>query len=208
MYSQNNEDDLILSYFGTEKKTVLEIGANDGKTLSNSLLLIENGWQAYLLEPSQKAFDRLVKLHGDNELVHLYRVAIAETSEEKIYYESGELLGTGDSALVSSLDLNELKRWNGTVSFQESRIICKTWHDFTYVNSLETAEFNFISIDAEGYDWIILEQINLTLHNCEVLCIEWNGVSNLSDKFTAYANSHDLYEVKRNAENIIFARKK
>jgi FkbM family methyltransferase len=208
MYSQNNEDDLILSYFGTEKKTVIEIGANDGKTLSNSLLLIENGWQAFLLEPSQKAFDCLVKLHGGNKLVHLYRVAIAETSEEKTYYESGELLGTGDSALVSSLDLNELKRWNGTVSFQESRIICKTWHDFLSVNSLDTTEFNFISIDAEGYDWIILEQINLTLHNCEMLCIEWNGISNLSDKFTNYANAHGLFEIHRNAENIIFARKK
>ncbi len=208
MYSQNHEDDFVLEYFQGAKKTVLEIGANDGKTLSNSLLFIENGWEGYLLEPSQKAFDRIVQLHDRNKLVHLYRVAIAESSEEKTYYESGELLGSGDSALVSSLDSNELKRWNGTVSFVESRIVCKTWIDFINTNGLEKTEFNFISIDAEGYDLIILQQINLTLHNCEVLCIEWNGVSNLSDKFTAYANSHDLYEVKRNAENIIFARKK
>jgi hypothetical protein len=208
MYSQNHEDDFVLDYFQGAKKKVLEIGANDGKTLSNSLLFIENGWEAYLLEPSQKAFDRIVQLHDRNKSVHLYRVAIAESSEEKTYYESGELLGIGDSALVSSLDSNELKRWNGAVSFVESRIVCKTWIDFININGLEKTEFNFISIDAEGYDLIILQQINLTMHNCEVLCIEWNGVSSLSDKFTNYANSHDLYEIKRNAENIIFARKK
>ncbi len=206
MYSQNHEDDFILEYFQGEKKSVLEIGANDGKTLSNSLLLIENGWSAYLLEPSEKAFERIVKLHEHNKLVHLYRVAIAESSEEKIYYESGELLGNGDSALVSSLDENELKRWGDTVSFEPSKIICKTWSDFIIANDLQKTHFNFISIDAEGYDWIILEQINLTLHKCEVLCIEWNGVSELADKFTEYANSHGLFEVKRNAENIIFAR--
>lgn len=208
MYSQNHEDDFILQYFQGEKKTVLEIGANDGKTLSNSLLFIENGWSAYLLEPSPKAFERIVKLHDRNKAVRLYRVAIAEASEEKVYYESGELLGNGDSALVSSLDSNELKRWNGTVTFEPSRIICKTWPDFIIANSLEKTEFNFISIDAEGYDWIILQQIDLIAHNCEVLCVEWNGNIVLSDLFTEYANRHGLFELKRNPENIIFARKK
>jgi FkbM family methyltransferase len=208
MYSQNNEDDFVLEYFQGEKKTLLEIGANDGKTLSNSLLFIENGWSAHLLEPSSKAFERIVKLHDCNKSVHLYRVAIAESSEEKVYYESGELLGNGDLALVSSLDSNELKRWKGTVAFEPSIIICKTWADFIIANSLEKTEFNFISIDAEGYDWIILQQIDLTAHNCEVLCIEWNGNVPLSDLFTEYANNHGLFEVKRNAENIIFARKK
>jgi len=208
MYSQNNEDDFVLEYFQGTKKTVLEIGANDGKTLSNSLLFIENGWSAHLLEPSPKAFERIVKLHERNKRVFLYRVAIAESSEEKTYYESGELIGQGDSALVSSLDSNELKRWGETVSFCESKVICKTWSDFIKANDLEKTEFNFISIDAEGYDWIILEQINLTSHNCEVLCVEWNGISNLADKFTNYSNAHGLFEVMRNAENIIFARKK
>ena len=54
MYSQNHEDDIVLNFFqNTESnKTVLEIGANDGKTFSNSLLLIENGWKAHLVEPS------------------------------------------------------------------------------------------------------------------------------------------------------------
>jgi hypothetical protein len=39
MYSQNNEEQLILDYFGPVfKGTCLDLGANDGETLSNTVL--------------------------------------------------------------------------------------------------------------------------------------------------------------------------
>ena len=42
MYSQNQEEQIILDYFNDVKVGhVLDIGANDGKTFSNSLALIE-----------------------------------------------------------------------------------------------------------------------------------------------------------------------
>lgn len=208
MYSQNHEDDLILSYFGSEKKTVLEIGANDGRTLSNSLLFIENGWSAYLLEPNTSVFDKMLELHSNNKMVNCYKLGIAEDSGSKKFYESGELLGTGDHSLVSSIDHKETNRWNGTVQFNETEAQFLTWQDFLKKNKIDKEHFNYISIDAEGYDWIILNQIDLTLHNCEVLCIEWNGNFAFAGLFGNYANGHGLFEIHRNAENIIFARPK
>lgn len=207
MYSQNNEDELMLAYFNSKNKSVLEIGANDGKTLSNSLLFIENGWRAHLIEPSKKAFDCLLKLHGQNQNVHIYNVAISDVTETKKYYESGALLGADDYSLVSSLDENELKRWGGSVDFVETTAECVSWNDFIKFNKLKTTQFNLISIDAEGYDWIILQQIDLCSHNCEMLCVEWNGIKDNDIKFTEYANRHNLFEIHRNAENIIFAKK-
>ena len=44
MYSQNNEEQVILDYFGNKIGNLLDIGANDGITLSNSRKLIELGW--------------------------------------------------------------------------------------------------------------------------------------------------------------------
>lgn len=208
MYSQNHEDDLILQYFANTKSTVLEIGANDGKTLSNSLLFIENGWNAHLLEPNTLAFNKLLERHNDNNQVYCYKLGIAEESGIKTFYESGELLGQGDHSLVSSIDKKETSRWNGFVNFKESEASFLTWEDFLKTHSIKKNDFNYISIDAEGYDWIILKQIDLTKHNCEVLCVEWNSIPQMVALFENYANCHGLFEIHRNAENIIFAKNK
>ena len=55
-YSQNGEQLIIEKYFGDFKGILLDIGANDGETLSNSRSLIKKGWQAVLVEPSESAF--------------------------------------------------------------------------------------------------------------------------------------------------------
>ena len=59
-----------------------------------------------------------------------------------------------------------------------------------------------INLDGE-----ILRQINLSHHQCKVLCVEWNGILLNDTFFTNYANSFGLYEINRNGENIIFAKK-
>ena len=55
-YSQNGEQKIILEYFQDKYKgKVLDIGANDGITLSNSRALIEKGWDGVLIEPAPSA---------------------------------------------------------------------------------------------------------------------------------------------------------
>lgn len=133
---------------------------------------------------------------------------ISGDSGIKKFYESGQLLGKGDLSLVSSIDAKELGRWGSSVSFVETSAQFLSWNDFLSTYNLNDAEFNYISIDAEGSDWSILQQINLSHHKCEVLCVEWNSLPNLDTLFTQYANQHGLLEINRNAENIIYAKRK
>jgi hypothetical protein len=54
-YGQNREDEvinnLIISKYGADfKGAILDLGANDGITLSNSRFFIENGWNGVLVE--------------------------------------------------------------------------------------------------------------------------------------------------------------
>lgn len=207
MYSQNNEDEFILSRFGNEPKTVLEIGANDGMTLSNSLLFVEKGWEAHLVEPNPLCYERLLDLHKNNPFVTCYNIGIAQETGEKDFYESGNLLGYGDHSLVSTLIEDELTRWKGTVKFKKTKAKFLSWQDFVGNNFEKDKPFHFISIDAEGCDWLILNQIDLSLHLCEILCIEWNGVQSNKDLFDNYCNNHGLIEIHKNPENIIYAKK-
>src|SRR5690349_15581536 len=107
MYSQNAEEKIIIEYFEKNslgyQGTLLDIGANDGKTLSNSLALIEHGWKAVLIEPDADAFGKLIELHGTNSNVICRNVAIADEDGEMDFYKSGTHLNQGDIGLLSTL---------------------------------------------------------------------------------------------------------
>jgi FkbM family methyltransferase len=207
MYSQNHEDDIVLNFFQNieSNKTVLDIGANDGKTFSNSLLLIENGWKAHLVEPSS-TFRTLMDFHKENDKVLIYPIGIGLENGTIDFYESGSFNGD-DLNLVSCVKPNEMDRWQGVVQFNKTKAIFNTFDAFLESNKLENEVFDFISIDVEGNDWDALQQIDLNKHDCKLLCIEWNTKNELANLFIEYASRFGLYEINRNAENIIFAKK-
>lgn len=202
-YSQNQEDLFVLNYFKGFKGTLLEIGSNDGRTLSNSLLLIENGWKAHLVEPGE-TFTQLFELHKNNPLVQYYNYGIGAKEETVSFWQSGaHVQGGADRGLVSSANYHETERWRQAgVSFIASEIKLTTFDKFHEYAGYP--QFDFISIDAEGFDWLILQQIDLEKVGCKCLCIEWNGDPELSTKFTQYCAGYKLALV--NNENLIFVK--
>ena len=80
-----------------------------------------------------------------------------------------------------------------------------TFADFEKYFVMEGEKFPYISIDAEGYDWEILKQIDLKKYGVEMLCIEWNGIEQLAYNYTHYCAPFGLTELRRNEENMIFA---
>jgi FkbM family methyltransferase len=199
MYAQNNEDDLILRYFGGHKGKVLDIGANDGQTFSNSRLLIENGWEACLIEPSPAAYEKLDALYKGNKNVYCLNVAIGLTDGNYKFQDSGSLLGEGDTSLVSTLVNEETKRWGGRVAFNEIEVEVMTYRTFS---ELVPMHFDVISIDAEGMDLAILRQINL--RETRMVIVEFNGID--PEKYIDYCANFGLSEFHRNGENLIFAK--
>lgn len=211
MYSQNDEEKLILSYFGDNQGTVLDIGANDGKTFSNSLALIEKGWKAFLVEPSDNAYEKLRELHKDRmDRVCVCHCAIATQTGFAKFYESGSFDHKGeDVALLSSISREETKRWGDRVSFTETTVKTYTFFDFIALLRMtfciQNPSFDFISIDAEGMDWEILRQINLKEVGCKLLCVEHNGNVELISNYKSFAAQYGMKEVLYNAENLIFS---
>lgn len=207
MYSQNNEDIIIKEYFDSQKiecGSVLDIGANDGVTFSNSRLFIENGWNGYLLEPSS-VFGRLQDLYKENENVSYYNFGIGTSDAVVEFFESGSIIDDKDSNLVSSAIPDE--RWKRETSFEKKEVPFLTFETFLNIHFGDNIPtFDFITIDAEGCDWDILSQIDLDLHKVCCVCIEWNSIEDLDLRFTKYCNNFGLYEIHRNAENIIFVR--
>lgn len=195
-YSQTKEDLFILNYFGNFRGRLCSIGENDGITFSNSRLLIEHGFTAHLLEPGS-IFTELQSLYENHPRVKCYNYGIGTKDEVVNFYESGaHVLNGKDRGLVSTCDFEETLRWPH-VEFTERNIQLVTWD--TFANG---KRFDFISLDAEGLDWQILQQIDLSEVRC--LCIEWNSVIDLRKLYVEYCRGFKL--VQQNAENLIFVR--
>lgn len=200
MYSQNQEEKYILEYFGEFKGTLLDIGANDGKTLSNSLALIELGWKAVLVEPSDSAFHMLEQLHGENNNVQLFNLAISEEDCTIDFFDSGEHLGRGDTGLLSTLKESELERWkNSGMEFTKTKTEALSIESFFSIFRNKT--FDFISIDAEGMDWEILKQIDLSKTETKLICVETNSIE--TEKYIDYCKQFGMRLIYKNAENIL-----
>lgn len=207
-YAQNKEDLFVLDYFKLYQGTLLEIGSNDGITLSNSNLLIEHGWKAVLVEPGD-TFTELVKLHLFNKKVRSYNVGIGSETGLFNFWESESHVPNGiDRGLVSTLYFEETKRWPD-VKFKEKSIWIQSWDNF-YNEVCERngvqAVLDYISIDAEGEDWKILQQIDLEKVGCKCLCIEWNSKPELFRLFRDYCSNFGLFPVHQNNENLIFCK--
>ena len=199
MYSQNFEEAIVKKYFGNQTGTLIDIGANDGKILSNSLSLIESGWKAVLVEPCENPYEKMCDLHAGNENVYCYNIAIDTEDGEKEINSMGDHLGKGDTDLLSTLK-KPIEKWEG-VEFHPEKVICRTFD--TFLKFCPLKKFDFISIDAEEMDYEILSQIDLKEIGCRCLCCEHNG--NNIGKFILYAQKFKMKEIYRNNENIIFA---
>jgi FkbM family methyltransferase len=202
MYSQNNEEQIIADYFQESKGTFLEIGANDGQTLSNCHEVALQGWGGVCVEPSIQVFPKLKKLYSKNKKIQCLQLAIGNENKTVKFYESGNLLSGSDAALVSSVDYEETKRWRRNVSFVTTEAQMVTFDSFMQKSKYKN--FDLISIDAEGLDYQILSQIDLNKVNCQMVVVEWNGKD--KNLYTMYCESFGMKLIAENQENLIFVK--
>lgn len=216
MYSQNKEEEAILKYFDGLNRGItppswviegrppcfLSIGENDGETLSNVRALALAGWCGCMVEPSPEPFRKLKALYETEKkgCFYLYNVAVGNTNGKAILHDSGSLLKTGDTGLVSTLVAEQKKRFESVLSYTDVEVKVYRWK--TLLNRFMIKKFDFINIDCEGLDGDILEQIDVTDVRC--VCIEWNGKLELKERFSKYL--HEFKIIYTSGENLIFAR--
>ena len=207
-YGQNKEDEvinnLIVSRYGSDfKGTILDLGANDGITLSNSRYFIENGWRGILVEAGKLPYQKLMTTILPNTIA--INSAIGNENGVLTFYESTNLLDANDVGLVSSLVADETQRWRKAgIGFTEYQVECFNWETFRDRFHLKSQNFDIISIDIEGMDYDVLIQMNLEELGCKVLCVEFNGID--MQKYCDYALKYGMTLVHQNPENLIFLK--
>jgi FkbM family methyltransferase len=209
MHTQHGEHEIIIPYFKNriqESLSFLDIGANDGKTFSNTWDLGLLGWKGCCLEPSKAIFPTLEKNYFGNGGVHLFNYGISDQNGTFKFHESVNWIGRDDTpiAILSSLHEGHKNRFYG-MEWIETECEFFTFDYFFEKNPIK--KFDFISIDVEGHEQVVLNQINLDEIGCELICLEHAQNKEALDFFVNYCcGRFGMFEIHRNQDNVIFAR--
>ena len=205
-YSQNNEQQIIESYFGEQEGTFLDLGSNNGIILSNVYNLVLNGWKGYSVEASAKAFEQLQGNYKHFD-VELFNIAITADKEGEIeFWESGTHLQQNDVALLSTTHESELKRWAGSNNaFEKTKAIAVPFEKF--YESIGKPQVQFVSIDIEGSDVEVMRKMDLNAMGVKCICVEHNSIPEAKAAIITYCSSHHLNNILLdNAENLIISK--
>lgn len=148
-------------------KLVVDVGANDGYTVSNSYPLITAGWKAVLVEPLPQCYEKLVARYGTNEAIQLVNAGCGET-EGKAEIFLGKDHEGGLYATLSQDD-NEWFRQNRTTDKVEVEI-----RSLTRVldECRVPAKFGMLSVDTEGFDLTVLRSLDFNRYRPSTIITE------------------------------------
>jgi FkbM family methyltransferase len=202
-YSQYGEDLIVFDYFNGRIGTLLDLGANDGITFSNSRLMIENGWSGVLVEASPLTFEKLHGLYKNNNQIICVEKCLSKEKKNTIFYHNiyhNNPNAAENMDLLSTIDDESYKRTSSWGSFSEFEIECDTIH--SVLDTVPYKTFDFISIDIEGVDLDILTQLDLSKLGVELMILEHNNMikKEIIDYCDKFAINNVIFE---NNVNII-----
>lgn len=160
---------------------VLQIGSNDGisgDTL-NKLIKENDQWQVLFVEPVPNLFEKLKQNYGSSQRFKFENAGINEDGSQQKFYKIGEDAFKENPALsenykqIGSFSREHVEKLSTTeiIKFiEELDVNCMSLEKLLEKHKIETLDL--IQIDAEGYDWKILSQLDLRKHKPEMIIFE------------------------------------
>jgi len=202
--SQYGQDKFVAEHFNFLKNGVfIDIGANDGKTLSNTYFLEkELSWSGLVIEPSPKVFKRLEV----NRNCILLNACISNESGTAEFLElSGhtEML----SGLIDKYDQRHLKRIEDEIeefSGEKNYIQVPCYKLEDVMKEYKLNKIDYLNIDIEGGEFDLLKSINFNDIEIDVIGVEnnykedkiKNYLSQYGYSLIAIVGSDEMYKKK------------
>ncbi len=194
-YSQSGEDliiDFIFNHLGIASPSYVDVGAHHPFYLSNTAHFYERGCRGINIEPDPELF-KLFKLERQNDL-NLNIGIGTEKSQADFYIISSPTLNTFSKQTATGYSSEGDYKIVNTVNLPVDSLknIIEEYHDGVFPQ--------FLNIDAEGIDELIIKSIDYTQSYPIVICIETlsfstsgNGIKNTSISNFLSANGYMVY---------------
>lgn len=161
-YSQYREDVFVDAFFKGEKGRFLEIGALDGIKDSNCRLLALNGWKGVCIEANPYLFCQLHSNYINATNIETVCGLVMDQHGLRTLHMNSDGLATTDPKAFAEL--------HSRVNFTGfCRLPVITPQDLL---GLYGATFDFVSVDAEGVDTLIVKASKELFAGTKLLCVE------------------------------------
>ena len=136
---------------------IIDIGANDGVTISHSLPFIDKGWSALMIEPNPLLFNKMKDLYSHIDDVVCVNLAVDKHKSDNVELYLGSNSHQGHSTIVFS----ETQYSYSGQYFSDERVIVQsdTLNNILHECKIEK-HIDILHIDAEGKTLDILESFD------------------------------------------------
>jgi len=146
---------------------LVDIGAHDGVTISNSRRYVLQGWQAVLVEPHPDIFAKLTAAYAEYPNVRCFNVACSLVSGILPLY-----LGKNDPEAMASTLCTDKNPWCDRIRGDASVDVKVE----TVTQLLKDADwpqdFSLLLVDAEGMDYEVLKGLDFLFFRPRILVTE------------------------------------
>ncbi|MCU0463585.1 MAG: FkbM family methyltransferase [Anaerolineae bacterium] len=174
-YGQNGEDCLLWAFFGGRTTGFyVDVGAFDGRYVSNTYAFEKQGWKGICVEPHPVSFEKLTVLR-DAICLNTACVADESTASVTLYIEKlGFLSGLQGSPREDDVRRRHNKRGLDFDGFETVTVPATTLANILGEHLPTGAPIDFLSLDVEGTEIDVLRGLDLNTYQPRVLVIEAN----------------------------------
>ena len=155
-YSQFDEDIFLTEFFKKKKKgKFVDLGAFHPIRYNNTYLLYRKGWNGTNIDLNQTSIDmfNIVRSRDNNKCA---LISNERNKKETVYFEHN--FSAGNSINL----MNDPQK----ILTKEKIMTSSTFND------LVQHKFDFLNIDLEGHDYIVLKTIDLKYYQPDLICVE------------------------------------
>jgi FkbM family methyltransferase len=174
-YSQHGEDYLLWEFFKNKASGYyLDIGAFDGRYLSNTYSFYDAGWRGICVDANPENFKRCAELRAEEMVVHS---VCCNTDGENVdflcepsgLYSSKDLGQEKKDDVFSRLEKNSLPN-----ELTQIKVPTTTLNSLLSKNLPPNTTIDFISIDVEGAEMEVLNGFDIDKWQPTVIIVEAN----------------------------------
>ncbi len=167
---------------------VVEVGANDGITASNSRLFVKAGWSALLIEPNPRLFPTLVSNCQAFPHVRCLQFACSDKDGQATL----QIFDDDETGMLSSIQAEGAIARNGIRSVGEAvevevRTLTSILDEEAVVH-----DFSLLSIDTEGHDLEVIEGLEFDRYQPRCIITEIHADSEDQKRSILRTNGYDM----------------
>jgi FkbM family methyltransferase len=193
-YSQEGEDMILRRLFENQATGFyVDVGAHHPKRFSNTYFFYKKGWRGINIDAMPNSMNLFNKIRARD--INIEK-PVSDEKQVLTYYAFNESALNGFSK-----ELSEERDGKGTYFIEFTKDIeTVTLEKILDSNLPENQQIDFLSIDVEGLDLIVLKSNNFDKYKPKVILIEVLG-SRLSD-----IESNEITSYLRNKEYVVYAK--